>query len=968
MSHMNRRSAALGAALALSLSVSAVLASTSTMAAQAATSDTPASDAAQALSQLRQDANGPVKVARDADGTVTSLSSTDGSAMLDSDASTPAGAVKDTLADYGDAIGIDGDSSKAVVTKTLDSSTGGSVVRAQQTVDGLPVFGGEVVMSLDPDNDVTSITADTTDPDVAAPPAAVDETTARATAVATTARQQHVPAAALTATDVGRRLYDPSVIGADPRLGTRPVWQFTVTHGLDVRETVLVGSSHGEVVLAYNDAPGINRKICDNHESQTIASDDDDGVPLNCTAARVEGGAATGNADVDDAYLNLGEASQAYGDLDGIDLTNTIGLGANGSRTLLSTVRWCYTDEHCPYDNAFWDGNQMVFGLGYATANDVVGHELTHGYVQHTSDLFPIYQSGAINESVADTIGEIVDHRNPEPVGPDNDSAWTVGESLPGGALRSMKDPTLRFQGQLPQPDRMTSPYFQKAEAGDDLNGDNDDDGAVHRNNGVGNKTAYLISQGTAALPGGSFNGHSFAGIDGSDTGLAKTGRLYLETIPRLTSGADYAQLGRTLVSTCDDLAQNAIGGFTSADCTSVSQAVAATQLASPPATAGAAAPKVAVACQTTTPTVSMTEDDTAQGFNLTLGGFWARTPDPAASDDEGDPTPAYNASGDSSLFVWDPGTARNSSAVSSAFTVPAGVSSYLNFQQARQLIYDGSRFPTGGRVFVQKLVGSTWVTVTVPWVNGPAQTLLGTSTKVFGGDSHGYGSSQVDMSSLAGQTARVVFRIDAVADTAFTGGWWVDDLQLYSCPPLPSAPSSLAAAAGTGSATLAWGAPAVFPGSVNHYVVTRSGGAATNVPATTRRLTLRGISGASAITFTVRAVAADGGRGLYVSRTIYATSSSLGSSAAKVKKKKKFVLTAKVLRRGSRSAAPGVAVLLQRKAGSRWVNISSGTTSRSGTKAWTLKQRKSTYYRVLTRPGGIWFGSASSARLVKKK
>ena len=203
-------------------------------------------------------------------------------------------------------------------------------------------------------------------------------------------------------------------------MGIRPVWQFTVTHGLDVRETVLVGSTHGEVVLAFNDAPGLTRKICDNANRHVVLDTAD--VPTTCASARSEGNApvttGTGATDVNAAYDNLGEASQAYFDLDGIDLTNTIGLGAPGSRTLQSTVRWCYSNEPCPYDNAFWDGSQMVFGAGYATANDVVGHELTHGYVERTSDLFPIYQSGAINESVADTIGEIVDHRNPGPTAP----------------------------------------------------------------------------------------------------------------------------------------------------------------------------------------------------------------------------------------------------------------------------------------------------------------------------------------------------------------------------------------------------------------------------------------------------------------------------------------------------------------------------------------------------------------------
>ncbi len=172
----------------------------------------------------------------------------------------------------------------------------------------------------------------------------------------------------------------------------------------------------------------------------------------------------------------------------------------------------------------------MVFGADYATADDVVGHELTHGYVERTSNLFSIYQSGAINESVADTIGEIVDHRN----GVDNDSAWTLGEVMPGGALRSMQNPTLRFQGQPSQPDRMTSPYFEKGEAGADLYGDNDDNGAVHRNDGVGNKTAYLISQ------GGTFNGQTITGIDsrGHRTGQDRP------ALPRDDPAAD---LGRRL-------------------------------------------------------------------------------------------------------------------------------------------------------------------------------------------------------------------------------------------------------------------------------------------------------------------------------------------------------------------------------------------------------------------------------------
>ena len=45
--------------------------------------------------------------------------------------------------------------------------------------------------------------------------------------------------------------------------------------------------------------------------------------------------------------------------------------------------------------------------------------------------------------------------------------------------------------------------------------------------------------------------------------------------------------------------------------------------------------------------------------------------------------------------------------------------------------------------------------------MNGPKQTMEDTGTKIFGGDSHGYGSTRVDLSSLGGQTARVVFRVE---------------------------------------------------------------------------------------------------------------------------------------------------------------------------------------------------------------
>ena len=117
------------------------------------------------------------------------------------------------------------------------------------------------------------------------------------------------------------------------------------------------------------------------------------------------------------------------------------------------------------------------------------------------------------------------------------------------------------------------------------------DNGDVHANDGVGNKTAYLISQ------GGTFNGQTVTGIDGGDPGLTKTGRLYLEAIPRLTSGAQYADLGGRWSPPASELAGGGHRWLPRRRLHSVRAAVAATELSTPPADAGAAAPRHPISC-----------------------------------------------------------------------------------------------------------------------------------------------------------------------------------------------------------------------------------------------------------------------------------------------------------------------------------------------------------------------------------
>jgi hypothetical protein len=778
------------------------------------------------------------------------------------------------------------------------------------------------------------------------------------------AKAHRVAIGSLDVTEQGRHLYDPALVHvSDPR-GARPVWQFEVRNGFDVRETVLVGTDRGEVALHFNDAPAINRLVCDNADV-AYAGDE---VP-RCTTGvdRREGGAASPVADVNAAYENLGATSAAYHDLDGIDLTEKIGTPVSGHKRLMATVRWCFADVQCPFPNAFWDGTQMVFGTGYAGADDVVAHELTHGYVEKTSDLFTLNQSGAINESLADTIGEIVDHRNPGST--ENDDDWVLGEDLPGaGTSRSMQDPTLNDF-----PDRMTSPNFVTSDLVQDSDG-------VHENGGVGNKTAYLISQ------GGTFNGHDVAGIDDGDPGLSKTGQLYLEVIKRLTSGAQYADLGRVLATTCDQLVlgtdpdPNPIPDldFDASDCAAVRAAVAATELASPPTDQNAAHAEAPRTCAPGARLVQLKRDDDEGGFAqfaFKPGKLWQRTPDDNTPQDPADP-PKYARSGLSSWFAFDPDPevdeVSSSAMASGSFVVPRSQPTYLHFSHAYVFEY----FPgpvgkpgvylDGGEVLVQTLRAGRWTTRPVTYVNGPNRTLEDTGSKLFGGDSHGYGSTRVDLSSLGGQTTRVVFRVSGDEDSSFIG-WWVDDIRLFTCPNEVASVPATTVAAGTTSAKVSWRPPAyVGTSPVKAYRVTRSTGQVETYPKTIRATTLTRLNPAEALTVSVAAVNDTDQVGAPAAVRIQPTTTAI-SAAARVRKSVAFPITTKVALRGTRTTVAGMPVTLQRRTAgsSAWSTVSSRTTGASGTATWSVKQSRTSAYRVLSRGVTTRFGSTSIARAV---
>jgi Zn-dependent metalloprotease len=81
----------------------------------------------------------------------------------------------------------------------------------------------------------------------------------------------------------------------------------------------------------------------------------------------------------------------------------------NAGMTLISSIHYSVN-----YNNAFWNGSQMVYGDGdgnifidFTNSNDVIGHELTHGVTQFSAGLAYINQPGGLNESISDVFGSM---------------------------------------------------------------------------------------------------------------------------------------------------------------------------------------------------------------------------------------------------------------------------------------------------------------------------------------------------------------------------------------------------------------------------------------------------------------------------------------------------------------------------------------------------------------------------------
>ena len=226
---------------------------------------------------------------------------------------------------------------------------------------------------------------------------------------------------------------------------------------------------------------GVKQAVYDvNHGSQSA---------LPGAKVRSEGDPPVADEAVNEAY---GGAETTYNFYQSVFNRNSVD---NNGLELVSSVHF-ETD----YDNAFWDGTQMVYGDGddqmfkrgsFTQCLDVMAHELTHGVTQFTAGLRYHVQCGALNESFSDVFGSLAKQHS---LGQTADQAdWLIGEGmmgpqLPGAALRSLKAPGTAFKFDN-QPADMNH-YVQLPDDGDPRH----DSGGVHINSGIPNHAFYLAA------------------------------------------------------------------------------------------------------------------------------------------------------------------------------------------------------------------------------------------------------------------------------------------------------------------------------------------------------------------------------------------------------------------------------------------------------------------------------------------
>ncbi len=379
------------------------------------------------------------------------------------------------------------------------------------------------------------------------------------------------------------------------------------------------------------------------------------------------------------------------------------------------------------YNNAFWNGSAMTYGDGDGTqftplvTLDIAGHEMTHGVTERTANLTYSGESGALNESMSDVFGAMVESRARGDVV--NDDTWKIGEQAytpgtAGDALRSMKD---THSGG--DPDHYSERYTGTS-----------DNGGVHTNSGIGNNVFYL------AAAGGT---NHVSGVAVTGMGAAAAAKIWYRALTvYMTSSTNYAGARTATLSAATDLY-----GSASAQYTTTATAWCAAGIGS---------------CQGPAPTPTPTPGGGSE--LLVNGGF------------EGSASP-WVGSGTGYFY-----TANGSYPNGGTGYIYFGVNNSVSGQSYQQVSIPSTA--TGTLTFWLNISSSETGTtaydnlfVEVRNTSGTLLSSLATYSNVNKGTAGAYSQKSFNLSAYKGQTVRVQFR--STTDSSVATTFRVDDVSL---------------------------------------------------------------------------------------------------------------------------------------------------------------------------------------------
>lgn len=476
--------------------------------------------------------------------------------------SSPLVRAKNFLAEYGDLYGVGSriDYRPIRVTEPTPTTSGpaddiGSVL-LEQTVDGLPVFGGNVTILLHGSDVIGSLGGGFPDDSVLAggrPAISSKEAERHAIDHLTEFDCQAPDCRIVGATRLGFMRHEVQIPGPIP--GYPPIsidvdgMAYEVSVGDPAHHRLYVDASSGDVIdghplradahlFTVYDAKGLNASGCWDSKWLAVATE----LGQLATEVNDQADAVRESREIYDFYRSLGRDSY-----DG------------------NNARARYWINHPTSNTAAWSCGSMQFNPE-TVVTDVVGHEYTHAVDNYTTKLPYANESGALNEALADIMGTMSELFNADPGDPFD---WYVGEELSFGAIRHLQSPPT-----YGHPDKMSNFVVLP-------NTRNGDWGGVHTNSGIMNKAAYLMANDGGAS-GEVFNGVRVNQISQWEIKLP---RLIMETmnIYRWTSDkfglGPFNKFARSAMLVADMWAVTGKRGFDVEDACAVRNAFAATEI-----------------------------------------------------------------------------------------------------------------------------------------------------------------------------------------------------------------------------------------------------------------------------------------------------------------------------------------------------------------------------------------------------